>query len=347
MKTTLLLIWSLLLLSLNLFPEKVDAQVKITPGGVVKLGMPQNNQTNYVLVGTNTRLADCKFTIDAFDKTGLGIYVNHNFAYGWALLQYVTNSLTKCNIVSYNGSHTFYVYGNGNAYGLNFISTSDKRLKTNLKEIESPMDKVKKLTGYTYQWDQNYVRPSVKLRGGGNLKDTTTYVGLLAQDVYDVLPEAVFFDEDSLMGLNYPCLVALLVNAMKEQQQQIDSLKQTHQKILSVVKGKTRKDVQVGDSLLELITPTETLQPGMVLYQNQPNPFQKETTIKIYSADGISNGQLLITNLNGELITSYKVNGKGDFQLVVEAAALKPGIYLYTLVVDNKEVATRKMILTQ
>jgi len=93
----------------------------------------------------------------------------------------------------------------------NINNTSDRRVKDNLKEIEDPILKVLALTGYSYdRTDLEYVRQ----------------VGLIAQEVESVLPEAVSTREDGIKSLNYNSVIALLVEAIKAQQLEINELKE-------------------------------------------------------------------------------------------------------------------------
>lgn len=108
------------------------------------------------------------------------------------------------------GAFTFYV--NGSAGGnSDWNSTSDMRLKTNILDIANALDKVLKLKGVYFSW-----------------KDTKTYdgkqhIGFLAQDVEKVLPEVVNGANDSYT-MQYAPITALLVEAIKEQQNTIDEL---------------------------------------------------------------------------------------------------------------------------
>ncbi|QIN99286.1 tail fiber protein [Salmonella phage oldekolle] len=123
----------------------------------------------------------------------------------------------------------------GNAVGGNWVSSSDIRMKADLKEIENARDKVKSLVGYTY-----YKRNTLKEE-----KDTvySTEAGVIAQDVQSVLPEAVYKiepqKEDSMLGVSHAGVNALLVNAFNElnevvekQQQEIDELKKLVKQLL-------------------------------------------------------------------------------------------------------------------
>jgi len=113
--------------------------------------------------------------------------------------------------------------------------SSDRRLKENFKHIETPLDKIQKLNGYTFDWNEK----SKEL--GFTPKHETNDIGLIAQEVQEVLPQAVapapfdidFTDEkktsksgENYLTIQYERLVPLLVEAIKEQQEQINTLKE-------------------------------------------------------------------------------------------------------------------------
>lgn len=89
-----------------------------------------------------------------------------------------------------------------------FYSYSDRNLKTDIATIPGALDKLNKLNGVSFKW----------------IRDNKDSLGLIAQDVQTVLPQAVEHVNNSLT-VNYNGVVALLVEAIKEQQKQIDELK--------------------------------------------------------------------------------------------------------------------------
>lgn len=118
--------------------------------------------------------------------------------------------------------------GNVTAYA------SDKRLKENFNHIENPLEKIKNINGYTFDW-KNSVE---KL--GFTPKNKKNEVGLIAQEVQEILPQAVFpapFDltvengknisksGENYLTIQYDKLIPLLVECIKEQQEQIEELK--------------------------------------------------------------------------------------------------------------------------
>jgi hypothetical protein len=100
-----------------------------------------------------------------------------------------------------NCGGSFTAVGNVTAY-------SDIRLKTDLAPIADAIEKVQSLTGYTYT----------------RIDTGERHTGLIAQDVQDVLPEAVI-DNGQNLSLAYGNMVGLLVEAIKAQQVQIDELR--------------------------------------------------------------------------------------------------------------------------
>ena len=111
----------------------------------------------------------------------------------------------------------------GNGSASNWVSRSDIRLKAHLKEIETASDKIDYLTGYTYYKRNNLIEDENSVY--------SIEAGLIAQDVERVLPEAVHSlnndgqldpKGEAIKGINYNGVVALLVNAFKEQKEKIE-----------------------------------------------------------------------------------------------------------------------------
>ena len=108
---------------------------------------------------------------------------------------------------------------------------SDKRLKTDIEIISNPLDKINKITGFTYCWDKE-VCDKIQLN-----TDDNRHIGVYAQDIQAVLPEAVKpapFDTDSkgnsksgdnYLTVQYEKIVPLLIECIKEQQTQIEELR--------------------------------------------------------------------------------------------------------------------------
>jgi hypothetical protein len=111
------------------------------------------------------------------------------------------------------------VNGQINATG-DITAFSDESIKENVEVIEDAVDKVQQLNGYTFD------RTDI---------ETSRQTGVIAQEVLKVLPEAVG-EKGGLHTVAYGNMVGLLIEAIKEQQGQIDSLKEELQSIKSINK---------------------------------------------------------------------------------------------------------------
>jgi hypothetical protein len=132
------------------------------------------------------------------------------------------------------GKYSGYFSGGDLACTANIIAyVSDKKLKKDLIKIGGALDKIKTLTGYKFVWND---KASETKRG---VRD----VGLIAQEVQKVLPEAIEDFHHSpeeiasgsydgkLLNVQYQKLAPLFVEAFKEQQEQIDKLQSKLEKL--------------------------------------------------------------------------------------------------------------------
>jgi hypothetical protein len=91
----------------------------------------------------------------------------------------------------------------------NYVSLSDKELKKNIKPLENSLEKISKINGVNYEWKINSVPD----------------VGVIAQEVREVLPEAVYNTSNEFLGVTYVKLIPLLIESVKELKQQVEDLK--------------------------------------------------------------------------------------------------------------------------
>jgi polyhydroxyalkanoate synthesis regulator phasin len=97
------------------------------------------------------------------------------------------------------------------------IQTSDRRLKTGIRKVEYGLEEILKLNPVEYRW---------KKEAGDNNGEAEPHLGLIAQDVQNVIAEVVEEPkkEDGYLGMNYSELVPVLIKAVQEQQKQIREL---------------------------------------------------------------------------------------------------------------------------
>jgi hypothetical protein len=97
-----------------------------------------------------------------------------------------------------------------------YLSCSDLRFKENINNIDCPIDKVKRLRGVNFDWRKDEFPER-------NFSDDPQ-LGMIAQEVMEVAPEAVSQDNEGYYSVDYSRLVPILVEAVKEQQKTIESM---------------------------------------------------------------------------------------------------------------------------
>jgi len=108
-----------------------------------------------------------------------------------------------------------YLECTGDIIGYTSTTISDVNKKENVKLIDSPIDKIKQINGYTFDWKHN----------------GKSSAGVIAQEVEKILPEAVqkregsITSEEPYLTVEYNGLIGLLIETVKEQQEQIEDLK--------------------------------------------------------------------------------------------------------------------------
>ena len=99
-------------------------------------------------------------------------------------------------------------------------ASSDKRLKENIKPLDNALDKINKINGVEFDWIDG------KDEHGNSVHSNEGHdVGVIAQEIEEVLPEVVHTRDNGYKAVKYEKIVPLLIQAIKEQQQQIEELK--------------------------------------------------------------------------------------------------------------------------
>jgi hypothetical protein len=115
---------------------------------------------------------------------------------------------------------------NGNMYvtGSTFSNTpSDRRLKENITTIENPLELLSKITGTRFDWIDSYIE-SLGGEDGNFVKKRD--MGVIAQDVEQVLPEIVGTKQDGFKTVKYEKLIPLLIESIKALSVEVTDLKE-------------------------------------------------------------------------------------------------------------------------
>jgi len=160
------------------------------------------------------------------DNRSSMLHCNSNYFY--VLRGDAVNSLT---FATYNGYWPLQIHlenndalfgGNVSAIGdVIAYAASDERLKDNITPIPNALDKVLSISGNTFDWNE-------KSDHEGN------DVGVIAQEILEVLPEAVTTRDTGYLAVRYEKIIPLLIEAIKEQQGTITNL----QNRIEILEGK-------------------------------------------------------------------------------------------------------------
>ena len=260
---------------------------------------------------------------------------------------------------TYYGKDVFFVCGEGYLWTMKGgYFGSDSTLKRNITSIEGALNKVKSLQGIRFQYKN----------GKEEEPDEDFRLGFIAQDVEAILPEVVKNMPDYTKAMSYTDLIAVVVEAIKEQQTLIESqqimittlqtivsaqeldietLKSSYKVVYEVLEPLQKCCGIKGGSVLPPPKEPQTLEDEAILYQNAPNPFTSNTEISYYLPETTTQAVLYIYNLQGIELQSYLLTETGSHNVTISGSALPAGIYLYTLIVNNEIIDTKRMILTK
>jgi len=122
---------------------------------------------------------------------------------------------TNVGIGTTSPSYKLHVNGRIKSIGIN--ETSDKRLKTNIRDIDSALNAVLNLQGVYYEWKDSLVREGYP---------EGTQAGFIAQEVLEVLPMVVEQDQQGYYSVEYTRIVPFLVEAIKALEKRVSQLEE-------------------------------------------------------------------------------------------------------------------------
>jgi len=200
-----------------------------------------------------------------------------------------------------------------------FASASDANYKTNVAPMTDALSKVNALTPITYNWDTANCKNMIV--------DNKNQIGLIAQDVEQIVPEVVYTDENGMKYIDYGRLSVILIGAIKELQT-------------------SNAKLQTPNSFPS--TDAELASENSILWQNFPNPFGDGTIIRYFVTEKSANASMIFYDEFGNKIKNIELPHRGqNAELNLSTSNLASGIYSYSLVVDGKIVNTKNMIKTK
>lgn len=224
---------------------------------------------------------------------------------------------TYDEVVFYNTANSVY----NSIQVKNVYQYSDARAKKNISPLDNALYKVLNLSPVTYNWKNSQAQSRVTEVG-----DTLKEIGLLAQEVEAIIPEAVKTDEEGKRLINYTALIPYLIDAVKDLQGQIEVLQAEKE-------GNSRS--------LAMVAEKEAM-----LGQNTPNPAVSTTSVSVEIPSYAVSSYIQIYTLQGNPVKKVSISDKGKSKIQINVSDMTPGIYMYSLMVDNKLIQTKRMVVT-
>lgn len=239
----------------------------------------------------------------------------------------------------------------------NWSNISDRRFKENVEENVLGLDFINQLRPVSYSLntqaiDQFLGLDQIEFEQMKSENGVPVYqTGFIAQEVEELVNNLGFQhfngvdrpeSEQDHYGIRYAEFVVPLVKAVQELSTENDQLKMQMEYMQSQLDDLSSQRTATSQPAQEL-----DLAEEIALYQNSPNPFSSQTDIRLVLPTHVLDARVVIYNMKGQEVRSIRVEGRGKTQITLQANELEAGFYIYTLLTDNKVMATRQMILTR
>jgi hypothetical protein len=239
------------------------------------------------------------------------------------------------------------VYANGAAGTVGgYFVVSDLVLKHNPTDISNSETIINSLRPKTYSFKTGEY-PNLNMPAG-------VHYGLISANVATVLPHSVkrghiqqmkdtlgnvIADSLSFDMVNYTELIPILIDYVQHQQVRIDSLENQ----MNICCGNKKTAISNDPNTTHIAVSLEN-KLDCVLFQNQPNPFEEKTQIKVLLSDLNLKAELVITSLSGIVLYSSVLGNTAENIIDIDTSNLPSGTYLYSLYLNGNLRDTKKMI---
>ena len=307
------------------------------------------------------------------ERAALMAYAKYPYDYGDIIKVYSWRDTDMAYVVRdvRNGGSplVFYVAGDGSVYSKGSILTaSDESYKENISSINNSLNTIRQMRGVTYKLKEQADESTTAstLQSDVSSRDTLSAQspvpveivnkikaekkrkksGFIAQELEEIFPEAVYTLPNGKKAIAYSEIIPLLVEAIKEQQNEIDKQQNEIDELRQSKIVQTRSAIGAVDEQSDVNSLLDEKLKAK-LYSNIPNPFKEQTTISFFIPETSSRASIHIYNLQGKQIKQLNIESRGNDSVTINGYELTPGMYMYSLIVDGQEVDTKKMILTE
>lgn len=229
--------------------------------------------------------------------------------------------------------------------------TSDIRKKTSVQPLRNTIGQVRQLNAISFQpiindtiwYKDSAENKKFTLSKQAKIQQESKRFGFSAQEIQKIFPELVSTDPAGYLNVDYIGLIPVIVEALKEQQTQIEEQKELINYLIKQLKNNsTEKEI-----IFSIEKAEDSADEIPLLMQNSPNPFNTQTEIDFYIPENIQNANLYVYDMMGVQKMSINIKERNKNYITIQASALKAGTYFYTLICDGKPVDTKQMILTK
>ncbi|TNE31507.1 MAG: T9SS type A sorting domain-containing protein [Bacteroidetes bacterium] len=321
LKVKSLLIIQLLIVSL-VFNNVSSAQIRVDQDGHVGIGtivtssdsrayidcvLGNSYKTGLIIDQTSTALAPA-----------IGLMIKHSSLYSGNPFEIITNGSRTTFINSIGGINTNrdvkLSFCNLNILGGQVNTTSDLNVKSNITEIDNPIELVLKINGYTYNYSEEFAAKHL-------IEDNHTRSGVIAQEIAEIMPWAVT-EVDSVLTVDYNSIIPLLIEVVQYQNEQLQSLRQEL------------------NSINEALSTPQSEINEIKFY---PNP--ASTSVVIEHGQNISNGSIGIFDLTGKTVLNHTINSESESTLV-DISHLENGMYIFSVIQNGISIIQEQIIVT-
>lgn len=329
-RESFLLIIILAMASVSLF-----AQLKISQYGGVGMGIEPRSDYKLILKG------DLMLTTFPEIPTPLSRYTEFRIKVGNGSPGCEFGTPTR-NIAVWSSE-----VGYNNLYAGHYYTASDTSIKSEIATITNPLELVLRMNAYSYKFKYN------------TMSDEKKTLGFLAQEIYEFLPD-IIDTAKGIMLLDYQQIIPLIVGAIKEQQDVIDSLinanhnfrvsnnevydENTIDSIYLEVNEMKNRIMECCNRKQGLATDNQAY-PKSTLFQNHPNPFSKKTIIEFLIVEEFNLASIMVFDMQGKFKAKFPIFANGKCEIEISEFELTEGMYFYSLLVDDIEIDTKRMIL--
>lgn len=299
------------------------------------------------------------FTTNAqitYDETGLNIgNATTHYRYNFLINDFTGLSWTYANATKYfqcdvttasprlSGTNNEIVFYNSVNSTFNSIQVSnvyqhsDGRAKKNIRTIDFGLNTILKLRPVSYNWktesdiqeEQNsFYNKNIEQNISISQANDKTQYGFIAQELEQIIPDAVITDENGNKLINYTVIMPMLVQSIQDLQ--------------IIITNQENTIANLTTKISELQNSTSDITSNRII-ECTPNPSNGIVKFEYSVNDNVNSKEILITNLIGDL--KFRVICDDNTSVSADLSKLGSGIHIATLVVDGNVMNSIRVVL--